>query len=393
MGKNRNQSLETLIKGQMNTFNDPKKDDNAKKVGLAKIIKKVSSLKDSNNEQDLKNNKNELDKVKEKFKDSIQFTGQLEELGSILAKSDPPEVTPSTPKTKKIKSVGNKTKAKQEQKPPKKESLKKKIPSNSKDGKLQSNVKRHPQKTSNNNDNILLGKIDKIIKKEIVPLAEILTNIENKVKNLEKDLDHKVSQITKKNKEIQETLDELDVLPANFKKLTDKFDTLNEAITNLNAGGGKKSKNDVPKDVQAIEELTKYMGDGLQQFDHIAKYYVSQQTQFEKNEKLQANLDSKINENKELAFKEGGKKSKVAIARKIHKSHPTDFNQFKSIFEDIMSERYKVNEKITTTSENLQELETEIEDKLEVGTTYIIKTPATLIDNEILIKATVEESK
>jgi hypothetical protein len=118
MGKNRNQSLETLIKGQMNTFNDPKKDDNAKKVGLAKIIKKVSSLKDSNNEQDLKNNKNELDKVKEKFKDSIQFTGQLEELGSILAKSDPPEVTPSTPKTKKIKSVGNKTKAKQEQKPP-----------------------------------------------------------------------------------------------------------------------------------------------------------------------------------------------------------------------------------------------------------------------------------
>jgi len=223
MGKNRNQSLETLIKGQMNTFNDPKKDDNAKKVGLAKIIKKVSSLKDSNNEQDLKNNKNELDKVKEKFKDSIQFTGQLEELGSILAKSDPPEVTPSTPKTKKIKSVGNKTKAKQEQKPPKKESLKKKIPSNSKDGKLQSNVKRHPQKTSNNNDNILLGKIDKIIKKEIVPLAEILTNIENKVKNLEKDLDHKVSQITKKNKEIQETLDELDVLPANFKKLTDKF--------------------------------------------------------------------------------------------------------------------------------------------------------------------------
>jgi chromosome segregation ATPase len=239
----------------------------------------------------------------------------------------------------------------------------------------------------------LLGKIDKIIKKEIVPLAEILTNIENKVKNLEKDLDHKVSQITKKNKEIQETLDELDVLPANFKKLTDKFDTLNEAITNLNAGGGKKSKNDVPKDVQAIEELTKYMGDGLQQFDHIAKYYVSQQTQFEKNEKVQANLDSKINENKELAFKEGGEKSKVAIAKKIYTSFPTDFNKFKSIFEDIMSERYKENEKITPTSENLQELETEIDDKLEVGTTYIIKIPATLIDNEILIKATVEESK
>jgi len=392
MGKNRNQSLETLIKGQMNTFNDPKKDDNAKKVGLAKIIKKVSSLKDSNNEQDLKNNKNELDKVKEKFKDSIQFTGQLEELDSILAKSDPSEVTPSTPKTKKIKSVGNKTKAKQEQKPPKKESLKKKIPSNSKDGKLQSNVKERTQKTSNNNDNIMQGKIEKVIKKEIGPLAEILTNIENKVKKLG-DLDLNVNQITKKNKEIQETLEELDVLPANFKKLTDKFDALNEVITNLNVGGVKKSKNDVPKDVQAIEELTKYMGDGLQQFDHIAKYYVSQQTQFEKNEKLQANLDSKINENKELAFKEGGKKSKVAIARKIHKSHPTDFNQFKSIFEDIMSERYKVNEKITTTSENLQELETEIEDKLEVGTTYIIKTPATLIDNEILIKATVEESK
>jgi len=392
MGKNRNQSLETLIKGQMNTFNDPKKDDNAKKVGLAKIIKKVSSLKDSNNEQDLKNNKNELDKVKEKFKDSIQFTGQLEELDSILAKSDPSEVTPSTPKTKKIKSVGNKTKAKQEQKPPKKESLKKKIPSNSKDGKLQSNVKERTQKTSNNNDNIMQGKIEKVIKKEIGPLAEILTNIENKVKKLG-DLDLNVNQITKKNKEIQETLEELDVLPANFKKLTDKFDTLNKVITNLNVGGVKKSKNDVPKDVQAIEELTKYMGDGLQAFDHIAKYYVSQQAQFEKNEKLQANLNSKISENKELALKEGEKKSKVAIAREIYTSFPTDFNKFKSIFEDIMSERYEKNEKITTTSENLQKYEAEIEDKLEADTTYIIKTPVILIDNEILIKATVEESK
>ncbi len=382
-------TLVNTIKAKIALFEDSSA-DNAKKIkGLRKLI---SELKKQNNTQEI--NSGDIEKINEAFKGNPECKEELDELNKIVEGL-------STPKAeiKNTESVGNKPKPKpkpkQEIKPPNKGPLKQKTLSNSKDGKLQSNVKTDPQKTSNNNnnDNILLGKIDKIIKKEIVPLAEILTNIENKVKNLEKDLDHKVSQITKKNKKIQETLVELDSLPAKFKKLTDKFDTLNEVMTNLNVGGVKKSKNNVPKDVQAIEELTKYIGDGLQQFDHIAKYYVSQQTQFEKNEKLQANLDSEIIENKELAFKEGGNKSKAAIAKEIYTSFPTDFNKFKSIFEDIMSERYKENEKITTTSENLQELETEIKNKLEVDTTYIIKTPATLIDNEILIKATVEESK
>ena len=65
----------------------------------------------------------------------------------------------------------------------------------------------------------------------------------------------------------------------------------------------------------------------------------------------------------------------------------------KSIFEDIMSERHKKNEKITITSENLQKYEVYIKDKLEADTTYIIKEPAIFIDNEMLIKATVEVSK
>ncbi len=381
-------SLEKLIKAKITLFEDSSADDATKNKGLKKLI---SELKKPNNTQEI--NSDYLEKINKALKGSSKCKEKLDELNKVVE-------TPSTPKAeiKNTESVGNKPKPKQEIKPPKKEPLKHKTLSNSKDGKLQSNVKRHPQETSNNNnnnnnDNIMQGKIEKVIKREIAPLAEILTNIENKVKKLG-DLDLNVNQITKKNKEIQETLEELDVLPANFKKLTDKFDTLNEVIANLDVGGVKKTKNDVPKDVQAIEELTKYMGDGLQVFDHIAKYYVSQQTQFEKNEKLQANLNSKISENKELALKEGEKKSKVAIAKKIHEDHPAVFNDIKSIFEDIMSERYKKNEKITITSENLGINEVCIEDKLEADTTYIIKTPAILlIDGTTLIYATVEVSK
>ena len=371
-------SLEKIIKAKITLFEDSSADDATKNKGLKKLI---SELKKPNNTQEI--NSDDLEKINKALKGDPEYKEKLDVLNKVVEML-------STPKAeiKNTESVGNKPKPKpkQEIKPPKKEPLKQKTRSNSK------GVKGHTKKTSID-DSILLVKIEKIIQKEIVPLTERLTNIENKVKNL-KDLDLNVNKIKNKNKEIQKTLEELgDGPPVYLKKLTDKFDTLNEEITNLDVGGVKKTKNDVPKDVQAIEELTKYMGDGLQEFDHIAKYYVSQQIQFEKNEKLQANLDSKIRENKELALKEGEKKSKVAIAREIYASFPTDFNKFKSIFENIMSERYEKNEKITTTSENLQKYEIEIEDTLEADTTYIIKTPAILIDDEILIKATVEVSK
>ncbi|MBT3280428.1 MAG: hypothetical protein HN369_03060 [Campylobacteraceae bacterium] len=383
MTKKNNQSLQNFLKGKLAKFKEPQTDDNMKEQGLDAIIRKINSFHSDQGQKEVGNNTKILGIIIELFKDNSKFDKKVKVLTSMLE-------TPSD--IKKDEAVGSKNKKKIVG-----ESLKKESPSKlpkAKDKKSQLNAKKNAPKSNIQNDKIMKSMFENIniIKKENSQILTKLTNLENKVKNL-KDLDYNVSQITKKNQEIQETLVELDSLPAKFKKLTDKFDTLNEVITNLNVGGVKKSKNNVPKDVQAIEELTKYIGDGLKQFDHIAKYYVSQQTQFEKNEKLQANLDSEIIENKELAFKEGENKSKAAIAKEIYTSFPTDFNKFKSIFEDIMSERYKENEKITTTSENLQELETEIKDKLEVDTTYIIKTPATLIDNEILIKATVEESK
>jgi len=238
----------------------------------------------------------------------------------------------------------------------------------------------------------IANRTEAIVKKEIGPLNALLGSIENKVKVL-KILDDKVIEIEKKTRVIKDALEDLDILPAKFDKLTAKFDTLNDVITNLDSGRVKDSKNNIPKDIQAIEELTQYMGDGLQDLGYVAKYYVSQQAQFEKNKKLKDGLDSEITKNKELSFKEGEKTSKATIAKEIYTMQPTYFNQLKSMFEDVLSEKYSENEKITTTLENLQELEVEIKNKLEVNVTYIVKTPAILIDNEVLIKAIVEESK
>ena len=112
MGK-KNQSLQNIIKGQLKIFNDPDKDDKSKKTGLNNIIKKLNLLKKNNNwEEEYKKNSNELKEVKEALKGSTQFKEQLDELDSILAKSDPSKVTPSTPKAeiKNTESVGNKPK-------------------------------------------------------------------------------------------------------------------------------------------------------------------------------------------------------------------------------------------------------------------------------------------
>jgi len=266
------------------------------------------------------------------------------------------------------------------------ESPKKPIVTKSKEIKTQIKVNTSTPKSNNHNDNIMKNMFENIIKQENNQISNKLISIETKVKTLGEDLDHKVKQITKDTNAVKDTLEDLESIPKQINKL-------NDSINNIEIGTVKKSRTDIPKDVQAIEKLTKYMRDGLEQFENIATYYVSNQKKLEDADKLQSDLDASIEEEKEKSFEDGKRTSQIDIAKEIYQKFPTDFDRIKSIFKDIMSEKYKENEEISINSENLNSLGVEIEGSLEDGKRYKIKTPAILIDNKILIRATVEMSK
>jgi hypothetical protein len=388
-------SLANIIKGKIKLFEDSSADDATKSKGLSKVI---SEIKKQNNKQEIKNHSDNFKKINEALKDNPKCKERLDELNQVVESLNSAFVTPSVPKAenKNIVPASNETKNKVEKIPPKKDPT-----SKQKVKKVQSIVKTNTPKVGaernkdmnmfkgffkNENSQITakLTNIEKLFKIENSQISAKLTNIEKKVKTLD-DVEYQMKKITKDTGAVIETLEVIETLPP-------VLEGLKKDINNINFGAEKKSVSTAPKDVQAIEELTKLMRDGLEQFDGIAKYYVSQQLAFAANESLQTDLDSNIKEEKESSLKEGEKKSKIAIANEIYKMHPTVFHKIKSIFEDIMSEKYKENEVITITLENKLEYETEI-DGIKEGSIYKIITPAILIDEVVLIRATVEESK
>lgn len=249
------------------------------------------------------------------------------------------------------------------------------------------NINKQNQE-STNNEKIILDKLIEAIKETIsqenLHIIKKLTTIESNIKTLDEDIDHKVKQINKDTKEVKNTIEVLETLPA-------KIDKLNSDVNDMDFGTAKKSVNEVPKDIQAIEELTKFMKDGLEQFENIASYYVLKQSEFENAEKKQNDLKNNIQEEKDRSFTEGKNAAKIDIVRNIYNMAPTIFDNVKSLFEDILFYKYTTNDQISVTSENKQHLEVEIEGILQESNTYIIQTPTIFVDNKVLVRATVIE--
>jgi len=366
-----------------------------------KLRKQIKNVKDFKNQKDESNNIiNGLQSISDTFKKNQNFILQYDELVMEYMNSlDDLDLNGVSNKTKieeliKVFSnlyeqVNKQTKESEYIKNVEKKNSKvietKPIVTKPKEIKVQSNVKATTSKADNQNENMMISKFENIIKQENIQISNQLNTIETKVKTLAEDLEHNKTLINKSINEVQENLDPI-------KAISNKINKVNDSINNIEVGKAKKSKTDVPKDEQAIIELTQFMKDGLEQFENIATYYVTKQSEFEKSEKIQKELDSKIEEEKNKSFKEGELKSKIDMAKSIYNKFPNDFDKIKSVFEDIIEEKYEANDSIEITSENLQKLEVEIEGIKEIGA-YIIKTPALLIGEEVLIRATVEMSK
>ena len=409
--KNKSKDSKTLINninGKLNLFKDPGISHEKISKELKSLIKKVSEAKPTDQKVVLKRLIEVEALIKNKNYDKCK--AESEELSSMIlgipSDETKSEKTKEGPPKKQLKSEHNNTsnlkknnqkdesesgnKEKKRGKPPIKG-----VSSKLEGGKAQSRSQENHSK-ANTESRTIINKLtvidDKVkalsegVQSKIKTLSSLSEDVQSKVKYLTEDVNHKIGQITKDTRAAKETLDQLENLPSSIKSLRKDIEN------NITSGATKESINNAPKDVQAIEELANLMRDGLGEFENIAKYYVSKNTEFDKTAEQQTNLDSDIKAEKEASFKEGERKSKVAIANKIYRNFPTDFLKIESIFGDVMSEKYEENEEITIDSKNRQKFEVEIEG-IQEDSNYKIKTPAKFIDKDVLIKATVEVSK
>ena len=211
--------------------------------------------------------------------------------------------------------------------------------------------------------------------------SEIQT-IKNLLSNLKVDISDKIVTQFEKRKD---TFDEIDMIPAKLDTLSDKFDSFN-----ISSNSNKNLE--IPKDEQAIVDLTKYMKDGLDQFENIARYYIEKQSEFDKSDKVNQDNGNALIVSEETGFKKGEKSEKTRLAIKILKDFPDKFMEIKSVFDDVLTEEYKIDQEIEITQDNRQEYEIKIEG-IKTESTIIISYPAILIGGEVVQKATIKESK
>ena len=208
------------------------------------------------------------------------------------------------------------------------------------------------------------------------------TVIKKELENLQADLSYKIKKQYEYRKDIYE---ELETLPVTLKNLSTKVDSIQ-----IPSATGSSVKLEIPKDEQAVVNLTKFMKEGLDQFENIARYYITKQSEFDKSDKLnKANQDA-LTESEKVGIKKGKELERINVATEILDKYPKIFNEIKTMFDDIVKEEYKAGDEIEITQEDRQKLEIKISGIKEVGK-ITIELPAVLIGGEIVKKATIKE--
>ena len=182
-----------------------------------------------------------------------------------------------------------------------------------------------------------------------------------------------------------ETIQNLNSIPNKVKELVEKNNEINNKIDAISKSVGNNIPSNIPKEEKAILELSKFMQDGIKQFENISKLYVSKQHELEKIDKLKDEQETLVKEAEKSYFASGESFGKIKTAKEILKKFPSDFNNIKSIFGDIVSEEFH-EERIELTDENIKESMPKIEGEVEIGI-YKSNKPAILIDGEVLQKA------
>ena len=191
-------------------------------------------------------------------------------------------------------------------------------------------------------------------------------------------------------KGIKESSEDLESVPAKINGIEKELKNLSEKMDNLPSSNSSQTPKHIPKEEKSVIELAKYMTDGVAQFENIAKEYVSKIGELEKLDKIKDKHQNELEKVRKEEFEKGKKSGKVELIKKLAKEFPTNFKTIALTFKDLIEERFKKDDILNINDDNLNEMLSFIEDKIENGK-YKVVSPALLVDNETLFKANVEK--
>ena len=139
-------------------------------------------------------------------------------------------------------------------------------------------------------------RFDEIAKKVHAVQGSVSTSVAQLEKSLEKDFNEVRNKFNQEEIEIGNLKgqikhgfagigESLEVLPSKYENLEAELESINKGLEALVSS---KLPSDIPKDEEAIRQLTQFMRDGLDQFENIGKEYVRKQREFEDFEESKA---------------------------------------------------------------------------------------------------------
>jgi len=204
------------------------------------------------------------------------------------------------------------------------------------------------------------------------------------------DFEFTINDKLKDLKEIKESSENLETVPAKVISIEKEIKNLSEKLDNLPSSNTSQTPTHIPKEEKSVIELAKYMTDGVAQFENIAKEYISKIGELEKLDKIKEEHQEELKKVRKEEFEKGKETGKIELIKNLAEKFPTKFKVIQSTFEDLLEEKFEKDKVLEIDDNNINEMLPFIEEKIENGK-YKVISPALLVDKETLFKANVEK--
>ncbi|MCD9529476.1 hypothetical protein [Photobacterium carnosum] len=221
-----------------------------------------------------------------------------------------------------------------------------------------------------------IDKVSKLIPRDVLKKSDFSFELDNKFRELDS---------------LKEVAEELEALPAYNKFIKTQLSDINEKLENISVQSASNQESvKVPDEIQAVEDLAKYMRDGVDQFENMSRLYVSKISEFEKVEQIKGQHQAELLKAEKESADQGRLEAKLSLAKEIAETFPSEFKAIKSIFKSVITERYIIGEIINVTNENKNKMMPYFSMELEL-VEYEIISPALLIGDDIVFKAEIKK--
>lgn len=231
-------------------------------------------------------------------------------------------------------------------------------------------------------------------------LSNGISNLDNKISNInsnlpkdylkKEDFSFEINQKLQGFEELKEMSENLETIPAKFNNLDSRINEIGNKIDEISKSSNNTIPSNIPKEEKAILELSRYMQDGIKQFEDISKLYVTKQHELQNLDNIKDEQVKLIDDARKVGRENGAKSERIKLAKDILSNFPSDFNNIKSLFEDVSTFKLIEGDEIDVNNDNKNDLMPFIDGEVSIGKCKITKS-AILIGGKVVQKAEIKK--